>query len=68
MLLKKLNKENYLTLGAYCLIFFLSTLNKILKYLVIQKLAYLYNVYNLFSKNYFDSLKYKNTSNILVIL
>lgn len=66
--MKKPNKENYLLLRAYYLILFLLILSKVLKYLVAKKSTYLYNAYKLFLKNYFDSLKYKNTLDALVIL
>lgn len=61
LLLRKSNIGNYLPFGAYYPISFLPILSKVLEYLVIQKIAHLYNNNNLLSGNLIDGLKCRNT-------
>lgn len=54
--------------GPYCPIFLLPTLNKVLEYLVAQKLAYLCDAHDLLPRKFFDGLKYKSTLDALFLL
>lgn len=66
--LRKPNKGNYASPGAYRPISLLPTLSKAMEYLVAQKIAHLCDCHSLLPGNHFGGLKCKNTLDALILL
>ena len=66
--LRKPQKEDYMIPGSYRPISYLSTLGKMLKAVIAQRLAYLSDTYSLFLYNHFGRLKQKSTMDALLVI
>ena len=59
ILSKKLNKSNYISTLAYCIILLFFILIKIINYFFIMKIAYLSDKYSLLLRNHLSRQKLK---------
>ena len=68
ILLKKLNKEDYIVVKVQRLILLLSTLGKVLKLVITKRILYIVKIFRLLPINYFRARKKYSIEQVLLLL